>query len=597
MSIAPTMPLDAAVVARAKVACDELTASLGGLCWLQSDPDAGGAVRLMRWREDEQARAVSPPQISIGSWLHGYGGGSFVLSERGAWIISSHDSSLYFLRNDGRSDRVVPDDGCVYGDLAAADDRLLAVRERPGGGDDIVEVTADGKVRVLVSSPGFLGAPRLGDGGLLFLEWEADQMPWDATSLCLAPYASDGELGPVMQLAGGHEESVIEPSWGLDGRLYFMSDRTGWWNLYRWDRTGTRRLFAIDRDCAAAPWEGGYRSFAFLPGERIALTVHDGLRTRVAVARAGQELTGIGRAITSVKPYLATTGRNVAVIGSSPTQTPSVLLLDPEVDEAHSVTSLDQPPTSNEPPGVSRSEVRELFIGSVALKYLLRLPSGATAAQGLPLLVRAHPGPTDDVPLRRDVTADFFTSRGFAVADVAYRGSSGQGRAFRQLLHGHWGEYDVEDCAAVAAHLLSAGLARPRAVFISGASAGGYTALKAVCTTTPFVAATATSAIIDPVGWGARVPRFQRPHAAALAGPAGGVRAEHVTRPVRLIHGSDDSSAPAHDASTLAEQLRSLDHRHRALFLDGGGHYLSSPRCREAALNAEWEFYRPFIEV
>ena len=597
MSIASTRPLDAAVVARAKVACDELTRSPGGLYWLQSDPDAGGAVRLMRWREDEQARAVSPPQISIGSWLHGYGGGSFVLSERGAWITSARDSSLHFLRNDGRSDRVVPDDGCVYGDLAPAGDRLLAVRERPGGGDEIVEVTAGGKVRALVSSPGFLGAPRLGEGGLLFLEWQADQMPWDATSLCLATYALDGELGAVTQLAGGPEESVIEPVWGPDGAAYFMSDRTGWWNLYRWDRAGTRRLFAIDRDCAAAPWEGGYRSYAFLAGERIALTVHDGLRTRVAVARAGQELTGIGKAIASVKPYLAAIGRKVAVIGASSTQTPSVLLLDPEIDEARGVAAVGQPPASDDPPGVSRSEVRELIVGAVALKYLLRLPSDATAARGLPLLVRAHPGPTDDVPLRRDVTADFFTSRGFAVVDVAYRGSSGQGRAFRQLLHGHWGEYDVEDCAAVAAHLLSIGLARPGAVFISGASAGGYTALQSVCTATPFVAATATSAIIDPDGWGARVPRFQRPHAAVLAGPAGGVRAERVTRPVLLIHGSDDFIAPVQDVIALAEQLRSLDDRHRALFLDGGGHYLSDPHCREAALNVEWEFYRPFIEV
>src|SRR6185437_4926772 len=259
MSIAPTRPLDAAAVARAKVTCDELTRSSGGLCWLQSDPDAGGAVRLMRWHEGERLRAVSPPQISIGSWLHGYGGGSFMLSERGAWIISSHDSSLYFLRSDSRCDRAVPDDGHVYGDLAAAGDRLLAVRERPGGGDDIVEVTTDGKVRVLVSSTGFLAAPRLGDGGLLFLEWQADQMPWDATSLRLAPYASDGELGAVTQLGGGPEESVIEPSWGPDGAVYFMSDRTGWWNLYRRDRTGACRVVAVDRDCAAAPWEGGYR--------------------------------------------------------------------------------------------------------------------------------------------------------------------------------------------------------------------------------------------------------------------------------------------------------------------------------------------------
>jgi dipeptidyl aminopeptidase/acylaminoacyl peptidase len=596
MASASNEALDAASVARKKLTCDELTASAEALWWLQSDPDLGGTVRLMRWSQDVGTRAISPPQIPVGGWLHGYGGGSYARTSSGTWIVGSYDSSLYVLDAQGRCSRAVPDgDDCVYGDLSAAGESVLAVRERPGGGDEIVEVAADGRPRVLVSSPGFLGAPRRRGDRLLFLEWDADRMPWDATALRLAHYEHSGGLGPAKQIVGGPQESVVQPAWGPDGAVYFMSDRTGWWNLYRWDQPGTRRIVAIDQDCAAAPWEGGYQSYAFLPGGRTALTVHDGLSTTLLMANPDGQTTAAGAGITSVKPYLAAAGERIAVIGSTPTRAPSILLVDPDQAGAGAVTTLGQPPSGDDLPMLTQTELRELPVGEITLRFLLRLPQ--FGRRGLPLLVRAHPGPTDDVPLRRDVTADFFTSRGFAVADVAYRGSSGQGRAFRKLLDGHWGEYDVDDCAAVAEHLLSDGTARSAAVFISGASAGGYTALQAVCKPTPFVAATATSAIIDPTRWASRVPRFQRPHAAILQGPAGLVRAERVTRPVLLIHGTDDAIAPAEDAMELAEQLRPRDARHAALFLDGGGHYLSDPRCREAALTAEWEFYRRLIEL
>lgn len=596
MSSASHRPLDAAAVARRKIACDELTASAGCLWWLQSDPDLGSTMRLMQWHEDTGTRAASPQELSIGGWLHGYGGGSFAVTGSEAWVVNSHDGSLYWLDASGRCTHVVPDDGCVYGDLWAAGERVLAVRELPNGGDEIVEVAVDGKLRVLVSSSSFLSTPRLRQGALLFLEWNADKMPWDATTLRMARYGADGALDSIVQVAGGGEQSIVQPTWGPDGSVYFMSDQTGWWNLYRWDETGARRVLAVDQDCAAAPWEGGYQSYAFLSGGRVTLTVQDGFSTCLMVGMPGEKPASVGLGITSVKPYVAVVKEQLAVIGSSPVRAPSVLLVDPNRDDAQAVTPLGQPPDSNDLPGASRAEVWALTRDAFTLRFLLRLPHDQAEPRGLPLLVRAHPGPTDDVPLRRDVTADFFTSRGFAVADVAYRGSSGQGRAFRQLLYGHWGEYDVEDCAAVAAHLVEQGVARPGAVFISGASAGGYTALQAVCVPTPFIAATATSAIIDPARWAMRVPRFQRPHGARLAGAAGEVRAERVSRPVLLIHGSDDSIAPADEALALADQLRSHDVRHEALFLDGGDHYLADPRCREAALTAEWGFYQRLME-
>ncbi|MFE6502259.1 prolyl oligopeptidase family serine peptidase [Kitasatospora sp. NPDC057738] len=228
--------------------------------------------------------------------------------------------------------------------------------------------------------------------------------------------------------------------------------------------------------------------------------------------------------------------------------------------------------------------------GDDRVSFLLHRPAGTAAP--VSLLVRAHPGPTDDVPLRLDWTTQFFVSHGFAVADVLYRGSTGRGRAFRQALHGHWGEYDVEDCAAVAEHLRSAGVALPGAVFISGASAGGYTALQAASRPGPFAGATATSAIIDPARWELSVPEFQRPHAAVLRGPAGAVAPERIRCPVLAIHGTADTITSAKEAMQFAQDLAALGGGHDSLLLDGGDHYLSAPAAREQALRAELDFYR-----
>jgi len=392
-------------------------------------------------------------------------------------------------------------------------------------------------------------------------------------------------------VAGGGEESVVQPIWGPDGELYFLSDRTGWWNLYRWDGV-LRPVAPMEADCAPALWEAGYSSYAFLPDGAVVLTVHDGFRTRLITIGADGLRTELDTGLTSLKPYIVTLGSKVAVIGSSSVSAPAVCVIDPAngtvAQWTESSLMADQDPQL-----VSMPTVREARSGGSAVRYLLHLPSGGKLPA--PLLVRAHPGPTAEVPMRLDWTVQYFVSQGFAVAEVAYRGSTGQGRAFRQALYGHWGQYDVEDCQAVASQLLADGIALPGAIFLSGTSAGGYTALQAACFGGLFTAATAVSAIIDPVRWATTAPRFQRPHAAILRGPAGPVRAEDVRIPVLLIHGMADDIAPVSDAQLLAEGLSVRSADHEALFLDSVGHYLSSPVGLTAALEDELQFYRRFI--
>ncbi|WP_344638269.1 S9 family peptidase [Kitasatospora cystarginea] len=544
--------------------------------------------RLMRAGLGTEARAQTPPGVSVGGQLHAYGGGDFAVAADTQWVVGD-DSKVYRIQAGSEPVLVVAaDDGFQYGDLHHAANVLLAVRGTDAG-DEIVEIAEDGcDVRVLVSSSGFLAAPRLRDRALAYLEWDADRMPWDSSRLRVID-SLPGRPGAGRVVAGADQEAVVQPLWGPDGLLYFMSDRTGWWNLYRWTGGSVEPVAPMEADCAPAPWEGGYQSYTFTSSGEVLLTVHDGIRTELVSVNRNGALIRRATNLTSMKPYVAALGEQAFIIGSTPTSRPSVRAVDlSEPRQPALPITGDSKGEGTAGPPASPPAVRTVRTDRSSVRYLLHVPDGGLPA---PLIVRAHPGPTDDVPLRLDWSVQFFVSRGFAVAEVAYRGSTGQGRAFRQSLHGHWGEYDVEDCAAVAYHLLESGDTLPKAVFITGASAGGYTALHAACRTDPFTAATATSAIIDPARWEKAVPRFQRPHAAILAGPAGEIRAEAVRRPVLLIHGTADEIAAADDAQRLAEGLEALGRPYETLFLDSVGHYLSAPAALEQALLAELGFY------
>ncbi|ROR46486.1 S9 family peptidase [Kitasatospora cineracea] len=581
--------LSAAEAARAAVTRDELVAAHGALWWLESDPDQGGGKRLVRSEPSGRAVPVTPSALPVGGSLHAYGGGNFAVAEDAVWFVGPGDG-VFFQPVDGDPVVLEKGNGWAYGDLSLSPDgRLLAVRGNDGT-DEIVAIAPDGQVEVLVGSPDFLGHPRVAGGRLAFLEWDRHRMPWDGTRLVVTGIGDSPSA--ACRIAGGPAESVVQPVWGPDGELYFLSDRTGWWNLYRHRAAGAVEAVApIEADCAPAPWEGGYRSYALSPAGDTVLTATDGITTELLVVDGAGQVSRIGANLSSVKPYVALLDDAVAVIGSTPTSAPAIWTAD--LDSRSGAVAL--PASAAEPLTGPRSGpppvVRSVPGADGQVRYLLHLPE---ADGPVPVLVRAHPGPTDGVPLRLDWSVQYFVSHGFAVAEPLYRGSTGRGRAFRQQLDGRWGELDVDDCAAVAEHLVAQGVARPDALFLSGASAGGYTTLQAACRPGPFAAATAISAIIDPARWEQSVPAWQRPHAVALRGPAGAVRPERIRCPVLVIHGSKDTITSGEDAMEFGRALAARG-AGEVLLLDGGDHYLSDPRHRAAALAAELGFYRTAV--
>ncbi|GIF01614.1 alpha/beta hydrolase family protein [Paractinoplanes rishiriensis] len=585
----PLPALSAAAAAAESVTFDEVRATEDHVWWLQTSPQEQGRVALRYMTDDGTVHEATAPGTSVGSDLHGYGGGAYAVLGRQAWYVDAATGNI-MLSTKGDHARVVAEprqpDEC-YGDLAVDRGALWCVRGT-NSGDKLLRILPDGTQQVVAATDGFYGSPRPRDGTVAWLRWDSDRMPWDGSDLVVADYPNADVVNP-RRVSGGRNESVTQPCWDSHGRLWFLSDRNGWWNLYRTDGRDMQPIVQTEVDLAPPEWEAGYRSFVPLPNDGAIVIEHNGFQHRLQIY-SGETVTPLATPFTSFKPYLATQGRSVLGIAASPTLTPHIFRLDPERPD----DLWQYPRRKASGPTWNLAVADHLRIATRSteeINALIYPPANAAEAWCAPLIVRAHPGPTSAVNNRLDWHIQFLTSNGFAVADVDYRGSAGYGRAFRQSLYGRWGEFDVQDCAIVAEHLLAAGKTQAGQVFITGASAGGYTALHAVSKPSVFSGAVARSAIVNPTQWQTTAPRWQRPHAAALSGPAGPVRAEAVNRPTLLIHGADDHVAPIGDVAQLARQLTTRGVPCQLMILNAR-HDLSAQQVAASALQAELAFYR-----
>jgi dipeptidyl aminopeptidase/acylaminoacyl peptidase len=577
--------LSAELVGQRAKSFDWLTQRDGVLFWVESVPEEGRSI-VRSWP------AVVDPSVAalgVGSDVHAYGGGPYAVTDSGIWLVNERDGQIW---PPGTEDRCT-NSPYPHADLAASDGVITCIRERADG-DELVVVDPKAGDSV-VHRADFLAAPRLRDGRLAWVQWDAAVVPWDSSEVWVANYHFDG-LRDAVRVAGGARESATQPQWGPDGALYFMSDRTGWWNLYRWSEGTTEAVVSMAAECAPAPWELGYASYAFLPGGRIALAAQNGPRHRLIVADHKGVTIEVETPFRFIKPYLASHGDRVALVGASPTTPQQIAIVDTTGQAAvQTIQSADLPQQQGP---ISTPEVFTVASGRTDITVLFYPPCGMDSRQPAPLIVRAHAGPTYNCELRWDGEVQFFTSRGYAVADVDYRGSTGYGRAFRKALDHRWGTLDVDDCCAAATHLIESGRTVPGAAFISGASAGGYTALRAVSKPdSPFAIAVARSAIISPRRWITTAPRIQRPHAAILVHEHADAAADRITRPVLLIHGEDDAVAPIGDAMRLADDLDRRRMLVERVFLPGVGHYLSHPDALARALHAELSAYESVLNA
>jgi dipeptidyl aminopeptidase/acylaminoacyl peptidase len=616
-------PIRAGLVAERSTAYDAVQVAGDAVFWLEQRPFEGRTA-LVRWTPSGVEDAI-PLWFPVGTSLHTYGGGAYLATETALIVSNADDQRLYRVPADGRPRAITPAasaDAMAYADLRVVPDRqlLACVRERHTGGeqvDELVAVPFDGSRDgsgapgeaspwVLAGGQDFYAAPRPSPDGrrLAWLSWDSTRMPWDGTDLWVGDLDGGGRLGSVRRLAGGPAESIVQPEWGPDGNLYFLSDRSGWWNLYRY-ANGTRESLApMEAEFADPPWELDYSTYAFLPGRRIACRIRQAGTDRLAVLDlVTGKLTDLVRTDISIKPYLRAAGSRLAFIGANPVTTSSVRLLD--VDSGRTATLASSQPDLD-PGDMARPVALDVAVsgGTVHAWYYpthnrsFAHPGGSPP----PLIMQAHPGPTSVAHARLELRTQFFTSRGFAVVDVNYGGSTGYGRAYRERLTGEWGAVDVQDCEAVARHLIAERLADAERVAIVGASAGGFTALCALAASDLFAAGTSYSGIADLETYARAVPRFQRPELERLVGPLPKAQAVYRARspvrqaarinsPVLVIHGGKDLVVPVQQAEGIVDELRRLGKPCRFLLFPDERHGFTHSANLESALAEELRFY------
>jgi dipeptidyl aminopeptidase/acylaminoacyl peptidase len=636
-------PWSAGQVAAGKVSRGGLQCAGGTVYWVEGRPDQGGRPMVVAADPDgtDGARPVdvSPAGSGVRSRVHEYGGGAALVAGGSLFYVDQDDQAWH---------RVAPTPGAtpvllatapgVDGSVRHADGSLtpdgrwlVSVEERVGHPTTthrLVATPADGGrgATVPADAGDFVASPRVSpDGGwLAWTTWDHPAMPWDASTVRVAPIvAGEGPLalGPTTVVAGGPGTSVGQPRWCRDGSLLFADDRSGWWLLYRVgaDTLGGPApvafpLVEVEAEFHGPDWVFAQHTFAELADGSVVARMGTGGRDRLVVLRPpsgrpdgpGWSIEEVEQPCVSIAAVDSPDGHSAVVLGSTPTEAQVVLAID--LDGARPPRRLSAPPAVVVAPDqASVSAPRTGRSGAHRIPGLVFPPTNPAVGPGTtgppPLVVFCHGGPTSGAEPGYDPVVQFLTSRGIAVASVDYRGSSGYGRAYRELLAGRWGEADVDDCVAYAESLAADGLVDGTRMAIRGTSAGGLTALSALIRARTFVGAVAWYGVTDLAALATDTHDFESRYLDGLVGPLPGAAATYRDRSpvhhatdlvgrVLLLQGTEDPVVPPAQAEGFAAELRAGGADCTLVLFEGESHGFRRADTIEAALTAELDFYR-----
>jgi dipeptidyl aminopeptidase/acylaminoacyl peptidase len=603
-----TSPITAPVVAAGATPLASLMLDGADLYWLEGRASEAGRSTLVG-REGE----LTPAPFNVRSKVHEYGGGAYAVEGGVAWFSHHADSRLYRVEAGAQPVPVTLEDNKQrYADFVvdAPRRRLVAVREDHSSGGHTPENTNaaigfDGVESVLVDGNDFYAAPRISPDGrqLAWLCWDHPRMPWEGTELWLADIAEDGTLANGRLVAGGPQESVCQPEWSPGGVLHFVSDRSGWWNLYRFEHGVVQALCPREAEFGGPLWTFGGSLYGFRSNEDIVCAYIEGGVSKLARLRDGK-LTDIATPYEEIRE-LRVNAHTVALLGGAPTvalELARIELDGGKIDVlARSIAQLPDVGYLSVPRSISYPSAN----GRTAYAFHYP-PTNADFAprdgELPPLIVIGHGGPTGMAASTLKLATQFWTSRGFAVLDVNYGGSTGFGRAYRDLLKGQWGVVDVEDCVAGARHLAEQGLVDPERLLVRGSSAGGLTTLSALAFHDVFKAGACYYGVSDLAGLDADSHKFESHYNQYLIAPP--ERAEQVyrerspihhtdklKRPMIFFQGLDDMVVPPRQSETMVEALRARRVPVAYLTLEGEGHGFRKAESVVTTLEAELVFY------
>lgn len=617
-------PITSELVVAAAVRLGELRVDGADLVWSEGRPAEGGRTQLVRRSPDGTVSDLLPDGANARTAVHEYGGAAWWVRDGVVWYADWSDQRLYRLAPGEQPQALTPEpqrprgDRYADGDLTPDGRSVVCVRERhlgPSATDvhnELVRLDAHrpSTPEVLVTGPDFVASPRLSPDGtaLAWLQWDHPSMPWDATELVVRDLAT----GEETVVAGGPGESVSEPRWHPDGSLWFISDRSQWWNLYRWAPGADIEAVApASAEVAGPDWVLGPARYAFLPDGSVAYARGSAGFDTLAVRAVDGTVTDLDVGFTAFDAIRALPDGALAVIAGSPTAEPGVYRVEagpqPEVRTLRAPRELRVDPgylSAPEPINFPSTDADGATRTAHALFYAPSNPDRTGPADELPpLIVMIHGGPTAAASTVLSLAKQYWTSRGIAVVDVDYGGSTGYGREYRDQLLDQWGVIDVADCLAAAAWLGKQGRVDPNRLCIRGGSAGGYTTLAALAREdTPFAAGASHFGIADMEALAADTHKFESRYLDRLVGPYPEARDVYVARspihhvdqfrrPLLVLQGSEDEVVPPAQSELIVAALRERGIPVSYLLFEGEQHGFRKAENIRRALDAELSFY------
>jgi dipeptidyl aminopeptidase/acylaminoacyl peptidase len=622
MKVAPygswKSPVTSELIVSGSIGLGEVALDGEDVYWIESRPAEEGRSVIVRRTPDGRTVDATPPPFNARTRVHEYGGGSYTASDGVVYFSNFADQRLYRAAPERAPQPLTPDAELRYAD-AVVDrrrHRLVCVREdhRESGREAVntlvsIDLERGGEGEVIVSGNDFYSSPRLSPDGnrLAWLTWKHPNMPWDSTELWVADVNEDGLPGGARLVAGGPEESIFQPEWSPEGHLHFVSERTGWWNLYRLTDEGMieplTEPFTVE--FGVPQWVFGMSTYAFESAHRIVCTYNERGSWRLAILNTlACRLETIETTYTDIFSLRAAPGRALFCAGS-PTEPTSVVLLDLE---------------TRKPQVLRRSSNIEIDAGYLSIPEAIEFPTedGQTAhaffyapknrdyaappGERPPLLVISHGGPTAATTTSMKLSIQYWASHGIGVLDVNYGGSSGYGRAYRQRLNGRWGIVDIDDCVGGARYLVERGLVDGNRLVIRGGSAGGYTTLAALAFRDVFKAGASYYGVSDLEVLTKDTHKFESRYLDSLIGPYPQERdlyyerspihfTDRLSCPMILFQGLEDKVVPPNQAEMMFDAVRKKGLPVAYVPFEGEQHGFRRAENIKRALDAEHYFY------
>ena len=610
-------PITAEIVAGQAVALSEIMLDGADLYWSELRPSEGGRKVIVRRDPDGKTADITPPPFNARTRVHEYGGGDFIVLDGSVYFSNFADQRLYRV-DPGTSPEPFTGRGpWFYADsvIDRARRQIICVREDHSRGDqDAVNALVtiplgDGAPHVLVEGADFYSSPRLNHRGdrLAWLSWNHPNMPWDGTELWAAALRSDGSLSERQRIAGGPEESVIQPEWSPEGVLHFISDRTGWWNLYRWEESEGRAvpLTPMEAEFGGPQWVFRLSTYGFVDPQTIVCAFTSGGFSKLGLLDTRTSALDVIDVPYSFIRQVTPAGRTVYFIGGSPAQPLSLVALDLETRETTVIRASRK--VTIDPGYLSAPEPIEFPTEAGLTAHAWFYPPrnrdvAAPPEEGPPLLVISHGGPTSFSPAVLSFEVQYWTSRGFAVADVNYGGSTAYGRAYRNRLRGRWGVVDVDDCINAARYVAGRGVVDGKRLAIRGGSAGGYTTLCALAFRDVFHAGASYYGVSDLIAMHKDTHKFESQYDHTLIGPypdrldlyrarSPVFFADQIGVPVIFFQGLEDRVVPPNQSEMMVDALRAKGVPVAYIAFEGEQHGFRRAATIRRALEAEYYFY------